>query len=210
MAEKFIARTPAATTEFTVTAVRAALVAVVPEQTMAGTLQIRSAPAAEIVGVPASVVGTPSDTGGSLTNAHGAYFAKIVAVDRHGEFSAGSTEQSDTITSGTTGSIAYTWAAGTGAAPASYRVYFGDTTNTYNRYFETTALALTVTANAGGVAFGPGNTPASTTGNANLVAATAAGLAQDGKSFDSPVLPRGITVVLSNGADRVGVVFKEV
>jgi hypothetical protein len=201
-------RTAAGTTEEAVSPRRCRVHAILPEAALAGTFEVRDAPAAEIVGTPGSVTGTPSDTGGTLTAAHGAYFAKIVAVDVNGDFSAGSVEQSDTIGTGTTGSIAYTWAAGAGAAPASYRVYFGDTTGSYTRYFETTALAFTVTTNGGGVAFGPGDTPAATSGNARLVSTSAAALPQEGKSFEGMVLPRGLTIKQSNAGDRVAVIYE--
>jgi len=204
-------RTAAVTTEQAVSTTRCRLIAVIPEPlTIAGTIHLRNAPAAELVGTPGTVAGTPSNTGGSLTNAASPYYARVVAVDVNGELSAGSTEQSDTIASGSTGSIAYTWVAGSGATPTSYRIYFGTATGVFDRYFDAgDVLAYTVTANSGGTAITPGDTAAATTGvTTRLVHKAAIGSLAAGKDFHGVECDRGLTIQLSNSADLTTVIYE--
>jgi hypothetical protein len=109
-----------------------------------------------ILPAPASVVATPSGTGGTLLA--GTYYYKITAINAIGE-TVGSAEASAT-TSGSTSSVALTWGAVTGAT--SYRIYRGTTAGGESVYY-TSASANYTDTNA---ASNAGSPPATnTTGN---------------------------------------------
>ena len=197
-------RVAGVTTEVVVAAGRCRLLSVRPDAALAGTLSLRNAPAAEIVGTPATPGHTPSESGGTLGAA--TYFARVQAVDIWGQLSTASAEVSDVI-AGSAGQITYTWTAGTGATPVSYRVYFGTVTNNYSRYFTTTGLSLVVTANSGGTGHS-GAASAATSGNQQLFSVSAAGLTQAGKKFHGATFDRGVVARLSNGADAALVIVE--
>ncbi len=212
MAEKTLFRTAAVTTEQVVHAKRCRVHSVRPEvASTAGTITLRNASVAEVVGTPGSVAGT-AGAAGTLDDDE--YFAKVVAVDANGELSAGSTEQADTTVAGAgAGSVAYTWVAGTGATPVSYRVYIGLATGVFDGYYEVTGLAFTLTsilATPGYtyVAITPADTAAATSGNAYKKRVCPIATLQAGVSLDGAVFDRGLVVTLSNNADLTSVIYE--
>lgn len=99
-----------------------------------------------------AVTATPSTLGGTL--AAGTYYYKVTAIDSQGKETAPSTEVS-AVTTGTTGSVALSWPAISGAA--SYRVYKGTAAGAENGYFAATTSSFTDT----GAATTAGTPPAS-------------------------------------------------
>jgi hypothetical protein len=97
--------------------------------------------AATITAVTGTPTGTPSTTGGILLS--GTYFAKIQAVDQYGAGTAMSTETASVSVTGPTGSIAWAWAAVTGAA--FYRIFVGPVTGGQVIYFTSTTNSFTQT-----------------------------------------------------------------
>ena len=199
-------RTAAVTTEQAIATTPIRVYGLIPDLTTTGTVTIRNAAADELVTTPASVAGTPAESGGTLVA--DTYYAKVVAVDTHGELSAGSTEQSDVIAIGT-GSVAYTWTNQTLAA--SWRVYVGLATNTYDGYYTTSTNSFTLTDLATGdnyVAITPADTAAATSGNAKKVTHCAIGLLQQGKDLQGVRCERGATIKLSVATDICTVIWE--
>ena len=95
---------------------------------------------------PATPTATPSITGGSLTNAHGAYGYVVVAIGPNGGQGTPTARFTGTIASGINGSNALAWTAVTGAA--GYNVYRG-TTTTYELIAAVTGTSFTDTGAAG-------------------------------------------------------------
>lgn len=199
-------RTDGVTTEQVISTTPIRIYGLIPDLTTTGTVTIRNAGADELVTTPASVAGTPGSAG---TLDDDTYYVKIVAVDTHGELSAGSTEQSDTTTAGAgAGSVAYTWTNQTNAV--SWRIYVGLTTNTYDGYFTSTTNSFTLTALTGGtyVAITPADTSAATSGNAKKVTHCAIGMTQVGKDLQGVRCERGATVKLSVATDICTVIWE--
>ena len=101
--------------------------------------------AASIAAVTGTPTGTPSTSGGTLQA--GTYFAKIIAFDQYGAFTAASTETASVSVTGTTGSIVWNWTAVTGAV--SYRIFVGPVTGGQLTYFTATTNTYTQTAAIG-------------------------------------------------------------
>ena len=90
--------------------------------------------------------GTPSITGGTLIA--GPYYAKIIPVDQYGSLGITSLESAlVTVASGTTGSIAWTWTAVTGAV--SYMIFVGSVTGGQLTWFSSTTNSFSQTAPIG-------------------------------------------------------------
>ena len=213
MAEKNFFHTAGVTTEQVITTKRSRLFALIPDiASTAGIITLRNAPAAEKVGTPGTVAGTPG-AAGLLDD--DTYYVKIVAVDQHGELSAGSTEQADTTVAGAAaGSVAYTWVAGTGATPTSYRVYVGLATGTFDGYYDVGAVLaftlthLTATPGYTYTAITPADTAAATSGTTKTVSASAAALLAAGKHYHGAVCDRGLVIQLANSADLATVIYE--
>ena len=89
---------------------------------------------------PSGLTGTAYTTGGTLTPNN--YYYVVCGVDSTGALTGTSFEISRTIPSGTTtGSIALSWTAMTGAT--SYRVYQGNRANAEHQYFTTNTNSAT-------------------------------------------------------------------
>jgi GDSL-like Lipase/Acylhydrolase family len=88
---------------------------------------------------PGISAATPSLTGGVLVA--GTYFNKVVAIDAFGNQTLVGPENTATITSGTTGSVSYTWTAVTNAV--SYRLYIGTSTGNETKYLATSTNSVT-------------------------------------------------------------------
>ena len=88
-------------------------------------------PATTLAAVVGTPTGTPATTGGTLQA--GNYFAKIYAVDQWGGTTANSTESAAVAVTGTTGSIAWAWAAVVGAV--SYWILVGPATGQQTTMF---------------------------------------------------------------------------
>lgn len=108
----------------------------------------------QYLGQAAAPAGTPtgsiSTTGGTLQTGTGVnYFAKIVSVDQYGGRSVPSTETASvsSASTGSTGSITWSWTAAVGAV--SYRIYVGPATNQQLTYFTSTTNSYTQTAPTG-------------------------------------------------------------
>ena len=86
--------------------------------------------------------GTPSATGGTLLS--GTYFAKVQAVDQYGSLTSLSTESASVTTTGSTSSIAWSWAASTAAQ--SYILWVGSLTGAQQAYFTNGTNTFTQTA----------------------------------------------------------------
>ena len=97
------------------------------------------------IGNPTVATGVGSTTGGTLPAAN--YFVKIVGVDQDGRQTNVGPESTVVTTTGATSSIAYTWAALSGAA--SYQVWFSNTTGTEAQYFPSKTNSFTLTTTAG-------------------------------------------------------------
>jgi hypothetical protein len=183
--------------------------ALLPEpNAIAGTIALRNEASAVKVATPTNLVATADPPGSPGALPDDEYFFKIVAVDRNGDLSAGSTEDSATCTAGGTGSVALTW---DGMANAeSYRVYVGLATNTFDGYFETTEHGLLVTqvATPDVVVNPAADTGAATTGNANLKHLIAIGLPAAGKDFRGVLFDKGLTLQQSVEADRSLVIIE--
>lgn len=84
------------------------------------------------IGAP---TGTPSGTGGTVWA--GTYYGMIIAVDAVGRLTPVGTISTGVTTTGTTGSIAWSWTAPTGVNVVSYRIYVGVTNavEALTRYF---------------------------------------------------------------------------
>jgi hypothetical protein len=89
-------------------------------------------------------VATPSLVGGTL--AAGTYYYRIVAVDSLGGTSRGGLQVSANIASGTTGSVALSWTAVSGAS--SYRIYRGTALGLQNVYYTSLTNSFTDTGAA--------------------------------------------------------------
>lgn len=100
--------------------------------------------------------GTPSTTGGTL--AAGTRYYRVSALNASGE-SIGSTEASATTT-GTTGSVALTWAAVMGAT--SYRVYYGTAAGAEASYYAPGNVTSFTDTGAAGSAGSPLAAPTAT------------------------------------------------
>lgn len=137
-------------------------------------------PGSTLVTTPAAPTGAGSGTGGSIPA--GNNFAKIVAVDVNGAFSAAGPENATAVaTTGSASSIAWTWTAVSGAA--SYRIYVGTATGAEANYFTSTTNSFTQTAPA--TAGTPGAVP--TVGQITIVP-------PNGGTFEAD-----LGVVLANG-----------
>lgn len=108
----------------------------------------------QYLGQAAAPAGTPtgsiSTTGGTLQTGTGVnYFAKIVSVDQYGGRSVASTETASvsSASTGSTGSITWSWTAAVGAV--SYRIYVGPATNQQLTYFTSNTNSYTQTAPTG-------------------------------------------------------------
>lgn len=108
----------------------------------------------QYLGQAAAPAGTPtgsiSTTGGTLQTGTGiTYFAKIVSIDQYGGKSVASTETASvsSATTGSTGSITWSWTAAIGAV--SYRIYVGPATNQQLTYFTSSTNSYTQTAPTG-------------------------------------------------------------
>lgn len=74
--------------------------------------------------VPTSASATPSNTGGTLTHAHGPYTYVVVGVDITGGQGLPTAPFTATIATGSAGSAAVAWSApATGGTPVAYNVY---------------------------------------------------------------------------------------
>ena len=93
---------------------------------------------------PGTLTATPSNTGGTLTA--GTYYYKWTALNAGGE-SLASAEATGTVASGTTGSVALSGTAVTGAT--GYRWYRGLTAGNETLYFQTTSNSFTDIGGAG-------------------------------------------------------------
>ena len=94
---------------------------------------------------PGAATGVGSTTGGSLAAA--TYYVKVCAVDGLGAVTPVGAESAAVTTTGTTSSIAYTWASVPRAS--SYRVYYGTAAGAENAYFTTNTNSFTLTATNG-------------------------------------------------------------
>lgn len=103
---------------------------------------------------PVASAATPSATGGTL--AAGSYFYKVTAINALGE-TVGSNEVTATTT-GSTSSVAVTWAAVTGAT--GYKVYKGSAAGAESSYFAVGAVTSFTDTGTAGTA---GTVPASNT-----------------------------------------------
>ncbi|MDB5148028.1 MAG: hypothetical protein JWQ57_2048 [Mucilaginibacter sp.] len=99
----------------------------------------------QATGIPQTVVATGSATGGALAAA--TYYYKIVSVDAHGT-TLGSSEVSYVAT-GSTSSVALTWAGAPGAV--SYRIYKGVASNTQTAYYTSNTTSYTDVAAGGSI-----------------------------------------------------------
>ena len=101
---------------------------------------------ATVASAAATPSGTPSNTGGTLLA--GPYYAKVVVVDQYGTRTVAGTESTlVTVASGSTGSIAWTWTASTGAK--SYEIWVGSVTGGQLTYFTSTTNSFSQTAAIG-------------------------------------------------------------
>lgn len=106
---------------------------------------------ATVAGTMAAITptGTPSNSGGTLLA--GTYFAKIIAVDQYGSFGPSTVysleSASVSVSSGSTGSIAWAWTAVAGAA--AYMVFVGSVTGGQLTWFTTNTNSYTQTAAIG-------------------------------------------------------------
>lgn len=102
-----------------------------------------------LAGQAAAPAGTPtgaaSTSGGTLLA--GNYYARIVSVDQYGGKSVASTETAQVTTTGSTGSITWSWTAATGAA--SYLIYVGPQTSSQITYFTSNTNTFLQTAAVG-------------------------------------------------------------
>lgn len=94
-----------------------------------------------VLTAPAAPTGTPSTTGGTLQA--GNYFAKIYAKDQYGKLTAAGTESAAVAITGTTGSIAWSWTAVTGAV--SYIISVGSVTSGQVENFTSNTNSLSQT-----------------------------------------------------------------
>jgi len=199
MTNRALTRLSGVTTEQVIYAAPCRLIGVLPELLTTGTIKLRddSVAAPVIPTTPAAVAAA----GGSLADA--TYYAKIVAVDKYGEFSLPSTEVSAT-TATTNNSVTFTWDAMDNAV--SYRIFFGTVSGTLPKYFEATAATYTLTTTTGQLT---ATIPATATaGNNQLKAQCAIGLLQAGKFFGSAVFHKGLTAQLSVGTDISAIVWE--
>lgn len=90
---------------------------------------------------PASITGTPSATGGSLST--GTFYAKVQAIDQWGGLGPASAESSavNVVAPNSFGSISWTWPTVFGAT--SYRLYSGPAPGGEYAYFVTTTTSYT-------------------------------------------------------------------
>ena len=101
---------------------------------------------ATIASAAQTPAGTPSNSGGTLLA--GAYYAKIVAIDQYGASTIAGTESAlVTVASGSTGSIAWTWTASTGAA--SYEIWIGSVAGGELTFFASNTNSFSQTAAVG-------------------------------------------------------------
>lgn len=104
--------------------------------------------------------GTPSGTPGSAgTLAAGTYFAVVTAVFASGTEGPPSTESAGVTTTGSSGSITWTWAAVPGAV--SYNVYVGQATGEENTVANVASPPFTLTSFATGTVSPPVEPPIS-------------------------------------------------
>lgn len=208
---KNITRTAATTAEQVISAKGCAVYGVHPELTTTGVVDMRDDEQASMVGQVANMTVTKGAAG---TLDDDQYFVKVVAVDRHGELGAASTEDSDTTDAGAaSGSL--TVAFDEDEAAASYRVYVGQATNTFLGYFTATGSPFVVTSiaeaafEAGGAWTDPAaDVPAASTGTARLKVRSAIGLTQAGKELGGAVFANGLTVKQSVSTDRCAIVWE--
>lgn len=205
---KNITRTDAVTTEQVIFDRRCLVHAILPELTTTGVVTMRDDGEASMVSAPANVVATKGAAG---TLDDDEYFVKVVAVDRHGGLSAGSTEDSATTDAGAgTGSVSVAFDEQENAA--SYRVYVGLSTNTFEGYFEATESPFVITSVADedfDVVIDPAaDTSAATTGDARLKVKSAIGLTQAGKQVGGVLFPNGLTVHQTVSTDRCAIVWE--
>ena len=197
-------RTAASTDEQVISTTPIRVYGLIPDLTTTGTVTIRNAGEDELVTTPASVAGTPGAAG---TLDDDTYYVKIVAVDAHGELSAGSTEQADTTVAGAgAGSVAYTWTDQANAV--SWRIYVGLATGVYDGYFTSATNSYTLTTLTGYTAITPADTAAATSGNAKKVTHCAIGMTQVGKDLQGVRCERGATIKLSAATDICTVIWE--
>lgn len=96
---------------------------------------------AQIANPSGTPTGAPNIVGGSL--AAGNWYAVIVGVDALGNTTQGGTESAAVATTGTTGSIVWSWTPISGVS--SYRIYIGTTSGGENTYFTQTQQFYTST-----------------------------------------------------------------
>jgi hypothetical protein len=142
-----------------------------------GTSAISSGTCASAVTVSATGVsaalsnptGTPTGTAGSSGSmSAGTYYMKVVAVDGAGKSTAPGTESAGVTTSGSTGSIAWSWTAVSNAA--SYQVWLGTSSGGEANYFTSSTNSYTETANpSSGTS---GTIPSSNTSIGDVISAT--------------------------------------
>ena len=154
---------------------------------------------ATIASAAATPAGTPSNSGGTLLA--GPYYAKVVAVDQYGTATAAGTESAlVTVLSGSTGSIAWTWTASTGAA--SYQIWIGSVTGGQLTYFTSTTNSFSQTAAIGTRGtIGTSNNNNYLIGEQSLPATTIAAAAATAE-IDYPLnfaLPPGYRIIVGLG-----------
>lgn len=146
----------------------------------------------QATGIPQSVAAVGSATGGALAAA--TYYYKIVSVDAQGT-TLGSTEVSY-VASGTTSSVALSWAGAPGAV--SYRIYRGVATNTQTLYYTSTTTNFTDVGSGGSTT---GTVP--TVNTAIKATAIPAGVSATG-SATGGVLPAATYYYVITSVDALG------
>jgi len=141
---------------------------------------------------PTGVTATGSATGGTLAAA--SYFYRVSAVNARGETLA-STEVTSGALTGTTSSVALSWAAVPGAT--GYRVYRGTTSGTYTSPAFLSAPTGTTYTDTGGTALTAGTVAASNTATTSapyfwkVTATNAYGETLGSNEVTANVLPNG-------------------
>lgn len=101
--------------------------------------------------IPGTPSGTPSGSGGTIPA--GTYYAVVTAVFPSGTEGPASTESAGVVTTGSTSSIDWTWAAVPGAT--SYNLYIGSATGEENTVTNVTGTTYTQTSYATGTVSPP-------------------------------------------------------
>jgi hypothetical protein len=125
---------------------------------------------------PHALTATPSGTGGAF--AAGTYFWVVTAVDGNGETTKSNEVQA--VLTGSTSSVALSWAAVDGAT--NYNIYRGTTTTNENKLITiVTTPSYTDTGTAGTTATVPATNTAERSANTSLVLAPIMGRIYDGE-----------------------------